>query len=255
MFDFAAARRMMVDGQVRTSDVTDLRLIAAMLDIPRERFVPPEMAELAYLDLDTPVVKPAPATPVRRMLKPMVLAKLIQAAEIGECDRVLDVGCTTGYASAVLARLAGSVVALEEDPALARLAAENLQSFGLGRTQSVAGPLVEGCAQRKPFDAIVINGAFESSPRRAGIPTQRRWAAGWHPWSSSGRQGNAVPGNRRRFQRTGDFRCRCSAAARVCCPGSLCFLASGAVFPSGVAGMRHAEVFCRLDFSKGFTVV
>lgn len=98
------------------------------------------------------------------MLKPMVLAKLIQAAEIGECDRVLDVGCTTGYASAVLARLAGSVVALEEDPALARLAAENLQSFGLGRTQSVAGPLVEGCAQRKPFDAIVINGAFEVLP-------------------------------------------------------------------------------------------
>src|SRR5437762_13857490 len=80
MIDFAAARRMMVDGQVRTSDVTDLRLIAAMLEIPRERFVPQDKADLAYLDFDLPVMDGAPA---RRLLKPMVLARLIQAAEIG----------------------------------------------------------------------------------------------------------------------------------------------------------------------------
>ena len=117
MIDFAAARRMMVDGQVRTSDVTDLRLIAAMLEVPRERFVPAAKAALAYLDLDLPVKEGEAGAPVRRLLKPMVLAKLIQAAEIGAGDHVLDVGCATGYSSAVLARLAGSVVALEQDAA------------------------------------------------------------------------------------------------------------------------------------------
>ena len=101
MTDFAAARRHMVDGQIRTADVTDLRIIAAMLEVPRERFVPPASASLAYLDLDVPVGA------TRRLLKPMVLAKLIQAAEIGATDRVLDVGCATGYAAAVLARIAG----------------------------------------------------------------------------------------------------------------------------------------------------
>ena len=105
MTDFAAARRMMVDGQVRTADVTDLRLLAAMLELPRERFFPDDKASLAYLDLDVPVS--APGQPVRRLLKPMVLAKLIQAAEIAETDRVLDVGCGTGYSTALLSHLAG----------------------------------------------------------------------------------------------------------------------------------------------------
>ena len=82
MTDFAAARRMMVDGQVRTADVTDLRLLAAMLEVPRERFFPADKAALAYLDLDVPVS--APGQPVRRLLKPMVLAKLIQAAAIAD---------------------------------------------------------------------------------------------------------------------------------------------------------------------------
>ena len=95
MTDFAAARRMMVDGQVRTADVTDLRILAAMLDLPRERFFPDDKASLAYLDLDVAVS--APGQPVRRLLKPMVLAKLIQAADIAETDRVLDIGCATGY--------------------------------------------------------------------------------------------------------------------------------------------------------------
>src|SRR3989442_11184305 len=102
MTDFAAARRMMVDGQVRTADVTDLRLIAAMLELPRERFVPEDKAALAYLDLDVPVTE---TRPPRRLLKPMVLAKLIQAAEVSEQNRVLDVGCATGYSSALLANL------------------------------------------------------------------------------------------------------------------------------------------------------
>jgi hypothetical protein len=90
MLDFAAARRMMVDGQVRTSDVTDPRIVAAMLELPRERFVPEGMAAMAYLDRDLPVTADRAA---RFLLKPMVLAKLIQAAEIGQGDHVLDVAC------------------------------------------------------------------------------------------------------------------------------------------------------------------
>src|SRR5207342_3818328 len=107
MTDFAAARRNMVDGQVRTADVTDPRILSAMLEIPRENFVPPASAALAYLDLDLPVGENG----ARRLLKPMVLAKLIHALELTSSDRVLDVGCVTGYATAVLARLASEVVA------------------------------------------------------------------------------------------------------------------------------------------------
>src|SRR5262245_6052410 len=117
MTNFAVLRKMMVDGQVRTSDVTDRALISALLDIARERFVPAGMAGLAYLDSDIAVTEARPGQPGRHLLKPMVLAKMIQAAEINAADHVLDVGCATGYASAVLARLAHTVVALEQDPA------------------------------------------------------------------------------------------------------------------------------------------
>src|SRR5256885_10032352 len=82
MMDFAAARRMMVDGQVRTSDVTDLRIVAAMLELPRERFVPEAKADLAYLDFDIVVEEASAGAPARRLLKPMVLAKMVQAAEV-----------------------------------------------------------------------------------------------------------------------------------------------------------------------------
>src|SRR5262245_23242915 len=111
MTDFATARRHMVDGQVRTADVTDLRILDAMLEIPRERFARTASAGIAYLDLVLPVVDSGS----RRLLKPMVLAKLIHAADISLADRVLDVGCASGYGAAVLARIAGHVVALEQD--------------------------------------------------------------------------------------------------------------------------------------------
>jgi protein-L-isoaspartate(D-aspartate) O-methyltransferase len=162
MIDFATARRMMVDGQVRPSNVTDLRIIAAMLDIPRERFVPESQAGLAYLDLDVPVAEPERGEAVRRLLKPMVLAKLIQAAEIEPDDHVLDVGCATGYSSAVLAQLARSVIALEEDESLARLAAENLASAK--NVKVVTGRLPQGCPAQAPYDVIFLNGATEIMP-------------------------------------------------------------------------------------------
>jgi protein-L-isoaspartate(D-aspartate) O-methyltransferase len=165
MVDFAAARRMMVDGQVRTSDVTDPRLIAAMMAVPRERFVPEAKAALAYLDLDLPVIHGVGHAGERRLLKPMVLAKLIQAAEIGEADHVLDVGCTTGYSSAILSRLAHSVVALEEDPTLVRRAGENLLAVGAHNVTVVTGPLIAGWPAGAPYDVIVLDGASEVMPK------------------------------------------------------------------------------------------
>jgi protein-L-isoaspartate(D-aspartate) O-methyltransferase len=160
MIDFAAARRMMVDGQVRPADVTDRRLLGAMLELPRERFLPDDRAPLAYLDRDVPVGEPG--APVRHLLKPMVLAKLIHAAEIAETDRVLDVGCATGYSTALLARLAGFAVGLEEDELLARQAAEALA--GVVNARIVAGPLVGGWPSDGPYDAIVLQGSTEIAP-------------------------------------------------------------------------------------------
>jgi protein-L-isoaspartate(D-aspartate) O-methyltransferase len=162
MIDFAAARRMMVDGQVRTADVTDLRLLTAMLELPRERFCPEDKASLAYLDLDLPVS--APGKPVRRLLKPMVLAKLVHAAAIAETDRVLDVGCGSGYSTALLAHLAGSVVGLEEDPALARQATDALSRGGRPTAKIVTGALARGCASEGPYDVIVLQGSAEQIP-------------------------------------------------------------------------------------------
>jgi protein-L-isoaspartate(D-aspartate) O-methyltransferase len=158
MTDFAAARRMMVDGQVRTADVTDLRLLAAMDTVPRERFVPADKAELAYLDQDLPVGGAG-----RCLLKPMVLAKMLQMAEVGPTDHVLDVGCATGYSSAVLSQLAGTVVALEEERALADTAQRTLSAYP--NVKVVTGSLTEGWATGGPYDVIVLEGATEIVPR------------------------------------------------------------------------------------------
>lgn len=155
MVDYAQARRTMVDCQVRPSDVTDLRIIAALLDIPRERFVAEARRPIAYLDIDVPVG----ASAARALLKPMVFSKLLQAAEIEESDHVLDVGCATGYSAAVLAQLAGSVVALEEDTALGRSAVENLA--GAGNVSLANGPLAAGWQAAAPYDAIILEGGAE----------------------------------------------------------------------------------------------
>ncbi|MGP0091350.1 MAG: protein-L-isoaspartate O-methyltransferase family protein [Xanthobacteraceae bacterium] len=164
MLDFIAARRMMVDGQVRTSDVTNPGLISAMLDVPRERFVPPGKAELAYLDMDVAVAEQGHGHAPRCLLKAMVFAKLVQAAEIDETDHVLDVGCATGYSAAVLARLSRSVVALEEDAPLADKASELLASLGATNVSVVTGPLSQGWPGRAPYDVILLNGTSEIIP-------------------------------------------------------------------------------------------
>ena len=161
MFDAAAARRLMVDGQVRTADVTDAALLTAMLTVPRERFLPPRMAELAYVDGDVPLTKG------RALLKPMVLAKLIQAADLRGGEYVLDVGCATGYSAAVLAHLVGSVVALEEDTDLVRQASEALSAVG-ANAQVVTGPLTGGWPAGAPYDAIFLEGRAEVVPEALG---------------------------------------------------------------------------------------
>jgi len=165
MFDFATARRMMVDGQIRPNDVTDLRIIAAMLQVPRERFLPAAKMPLAYLDFDIPVVEGPDGRPRRRLVKPMLLGKMIQAAEIGEEDSVLDVGCGTGYGSAVVASLARSVVALEEETALAVAAKENLYALGITTVSVETGPLATGYPPRAPYDVIIMEGATEFEPQ------------------------------------------------------------------------------------------
>jgi protein-L-isoaspartate(D-aspartate) O-methyltransferase len=159
MSDFAQARRMMVDCQVRPSDVTDQDLLAAMLAMPRERFVPAEVAGVAYLDRDLPV------DPKRALLKPMVLARMIQAAELETRERVLDVACGTGYSSAILARLAASVTALEDDADRSRRCGEILASLGAGNVTAACGPLDAGWPGGAPYDVILVNGACETEPQ------------------------------------------------------------------------------------------
>jgi protein-L-isoaspartate(D-aspartate) O-methyltransferase len=156
MLDFTDARQKMVDGQVRTAGVADLYIIAAMRDIARERFVPAASSSLAYLDLDLPLGGG------RRLIKPMVFAKLVQAADIGPEDHVLDVGSAAGYGAAVLARVAGNVVALEEDKTLAAAAAEALA--GIPNVTPVTGPLTAGHARAAPYNAIVLEGSTEIVP-------------------------------------------------------------------------------------------
>ncbi len=162
MFDSAGARRNMVDGQIRTADVTNPDLLAAMLTLPREQFVPPSLAERAYLDSDLEIGAG------RAVLKPMVLAKLIQALHLRGDERVLDVGCGFGYSSAVLAQLAGSVVALEDDAALARRAKEALAASGAADVAVVTASLAAGWPDGAPYDAILLNGATEIVPQALG---------------------------------------------------------------------------------------
>jgi protein-L-isoaspartate(D-aspartate) O-methyltransferase len=158
MLDTAAQRANMVAAQLRPNDVTDARIRDAMLTVPRERFVPGAMAPVAYMERCIPVGAG------RVLLDPRSFAKLLQLAAIRPDDRVLDVGCGTGYSTAVLSLLAGKVVALEENPELAAGAEANLRALGVAHAQVVTGPLVQGCPDRAPFDVIFLNGAIETEP-------------------------------------------------------------------------------------------
>ena len=156
----ARHRRTMVDCQIRTFDVTDQPLLARMLEVPREDFLPPELAPLAYSDTGLQLKS---GVEQRTLLPPLVLARLIQGAGVGSSDKVLDVGAATGYSSALLAGLAGRVVALESDPSLYKELRSNLDAFGLAKVETVLAPLSEGAPKEAPFDVIFINGAVEAN--------------------------------------------------------------------------------------------
>lgn len=149
----------MVDGQVRPSDVTDLRIIDAMMAVPREAFVPPEQQALAYLDVDVEVSGGRGAK--RYLLKPAVIARMLQAAEIAPGHRVLVAGCATGYAAALAARLAAEVVATEADAGLAEVAATTLKNLGITNVTVEAAPAADGAPDRAPYDIILVGGATQ----------------------------------------------------------------------------------------------
>src|SRR5215471_9747034 len=154
--DYAAARLNMVESQVRTNKVTDPAILAAMLDVARERFVPEAMRGVAYVDDDIPIGAG------RYLIEPMVHARLLQTAAIEPSDNVLEVGCGLGYGAALLDRMASRVAALESDPALADAAARNLA--GAARVTVVRGPLEAGWTAAAPYRAIVVAGAVQRVP-------------------------------------------------------------------------------------------
>lgn len=158
MNNFQTQRLNMVESQVRTNDVTDRRITGAMMDIRREDFVPAAVRPLAYMDQELVVRAELGPLPERMMLSPMVFARLVQFARIEPTDLVLDVGCGTGYSTAVLARLAESVVGLEGDDALTERASTTLSESGTDNAAIVTGKLTEGRPDQGPYDVIVLEG-------------------------------------------------------------------------------------------------
>lgn len=162
MVDAATQRINMVESQVLPSDVTDHRILRAMRELPREKFVPASLGGLAYIDEPVPVT---PAGTARRsILAPRVQAKLVQLADIGSEDHVLDIGCASGYSAALIGRIARSVVALDSDESLAATARANLADIGQGTVTVVSGRLAGGWPNKAPYDAIVVEGSIELPP-------------------------------------------------------------------------------------------
>lgn len=161
MPDYSLLRSRMVDNQLRTFDVTDLRVQRAFATVPRERFVPPASRPIAYSDTEIPLDEAA-AGQGRGMMRPAPLARMIQTLEIGPEDVALVVGAGMGYSTAIMARLANSVIALESDEALADRATAELEELGIDNVAVVAGPLSEGYPSDAPYDAILVDGAIET---------------------------------------------------------------------------------------------
>ena len=159
MTDFATRRRMMVDTQIRPSDVTRFPVIDAFLRIPREEFVPEGRREAAYVEENLALGER------RVILEPRTLAKFADALRLAPSDLVLDLGCGLGYSAAILARLAGTVVAVEEDEEMAREAEAALAQHGIDNAAVTLAPLTEGAPVHGPYDAILIEGGIETLPQ------------------------------------------------------------------------------------------
>ncbi len=164
MNDFSEARINMVESQIRPNQVTDARLLRALLDVPRELFVPSTLRALAYMEEEIVVAQAFAGGPTRSLMSPMPLARMIQLAEVEPHDLVLDVGCVSGYSTAVLARMAESVVGLECNESLAEQATQALTDMEADNAAVVSGPLPEGYASEGPFDVILLNGSVPEVP-------------------------------------------------------------------------------------------
>lgn len=156
--DFERARRNMIDSQVKPNRVTDFAVVEAMASIPREKFVPGSKQGIAYVDEDIDLGEG------RVMLEPMVFARLLQAAEIGRGDAVLDVACATGYSSAVIGRIASAVVGVESNADFAASASKTLIEMGADNAVIIEGDLKAGYPKQAPYDVIFINGSIEEEP-------------------------------------------------------------------------------------------
>ncbi len=158
MTDFAAARHNMVESQIRPNRVTNPALIEALQKVPREQFVPVASRPVAYVDEDIPVKRG------RFLMEPRILARLIESAAIGADDMVLDVGCGTGYSTAILARLCGTAIGLESDDELADQAEEHLTALGIDNALVVRNDLRAGYPDQGPYDVIVFGGGVAEIP-------------------------------------------------------------------------------------------
>ena len=158
MTDYAARRTVMVDTQVRPSDVTKFPIIDAMLSVPREAFVPRDMREAAYVGENIDM------GPGRVILEPRTLSKMLDALDIRGDDLVLDVGCTLGYSAAVIARMAEAVIAVEENAEMAAEAQGVLSENGADNVVIHEGPLDRGAPQHGPYDVIILQGAVAQLP-------------------------------------------------------------------------------------------
>lgn len=158
MTDYAAARLNMVESQLRTNKVTSEALLDAFLAVPRERFVPPALRGTAYVDEDLPLGNG------RYVLEPMVFARLVQLAGVGPQDTVLEVGCATGYGTAILARLARHVVGIDSDQQFVGQAAARLRELAIGNASVAEAPLATGLPTRAPYSVILFEGAVADIP-------------------------------------------------------------------------------------------
>ncbi|HEX9449379.1 MAG TPA: protein-L-isoaspartate O-methyltransferase [Dongiaceae bacterium] len=156
---FAIARQHMIESQIRTNKVLDERLIEAMRDLPREAFVPEPLRARAYIDEDLPVGHG------RYLTEPMVLARLLQALDVRATDNVLVAAAGTGYAVALLARLASSVIAVESDAALGDQGIATLAHLQIANVVWQTGNPTEGAVKQAPYDVILIDGGVEIVPQ------------------------------------------------------------------------------------------
>ncbi len=160
MSDFVTARTSMIDCQLRPNEVNDEGILGAINAVPREDFVPKAKRSTAYVDEDVEVADG------RFLMEPVIFGKLLTAANIQSSDLVLDIGCATGYSSAVVAGLADAVVALEGDKALTELAEKKLANHEIMNVAVVNGDMVDGVAKQGPFDVVIIEGAVDEVPAK-----------------------------------------------------------------------------------------